>query len=141
MTVEPYAVRFQIGALVMPHKSRTTKEYQADLKRKYGKMPSMAELASIENRILVKAQVTTRSEGEMMQDCPRLQSLRERAAKKSRAACDRILSCLTEPKTAAAVASEVGFSTQHVGALLRAAYERGEVARSTGIRITIWSRA
>jgi len=27
-----------------------------------------------------------------------------------------------------------------IGALLRAAYDRGEVTRSTGTRITIWSK-
>lgn len=141
MTIELSAVRFQIGAPVLPHKSRSAADYRDDLRRKFGKVPSFEELAAMENKPLSKAQVTTRSETEVMADCPRLQSLRDRAAKKSRAACDLFLSRLTEPKTAAAIAQEVGFSTQHVGAILRAAHDRGEVTRSTGTRITIWSKA
>lgn len=136
MTIEPYAIRFQIGTPVLPHKSRSVSDYQEDLRRKFGRVPSLAELAQMESP---KAYAAPKKNP--MTQCPRLQSLRERSAKKSRAACDLVLSRLTEPRTAAAIASEVGFSTQHVGALLRCAYERGEVTRSTGTRITIWSKA
>jgi len=31
MTIEPSAVRFQIGAPVLPHKSRSVSDYQSDL--------------------------------------------------------------------------------------------------------------
>lgn len=136
MTIEPSAVRFQIGAPVLPHKSRSVSDYQSDLIRKFGRMPSFTELAQLESPKSYAAPTAIK-----MPLCPRLISLKERAAKKSRAAYDLVLSRLTEPKTAAAIASEVGFSTQHVGALLRCAHDRGEVTRSVGTRITIWSKA
>lgn len=136
MTIEPQNVRFQIGAPVLTHKSRSVIDYRDDLRHKFGRVPSFAELAQMESGKRYAAPETN-----PMPPSPQLQGIRDRVAKKSRAACDLVLSRLTEPKTAAAIASEVGFSTQRVGALLRAAYERGEVARSTGTRITIWSKA
>lgn len=141
MSIEPQNVRFQIGTRVLPNEAKTPADYQANLRRKYGKMPSMTELAKMENKTVSRSLNRPKDRTVTEADAHRLLALRQALAMKTRATLDRILACLTKPKTAAELEAETRLSRQAIGAHLRAAYDRGEINRTALKRITLWSRA
>jgi len=142
MPIEPHAVRFQVGAIVMPHHSKTENDYEASMRRKYGKIPSMAELAAMENKTVSRSINIPNEHTKTMTEAQRhrVQSIRKAMAAKKQANLDRIFACLTEPKTAAQIEAEVHLSRRRVGAHLRAAFGRGEVNRVAMRRMTLWSK-
>lgn len=142
MTIESHAVRFQIGAIVMPHEVKTPQDYRAAMVQKLGKMPSMAEFAAMENKTVSQARHQgNRTEPMTEAEAKRIASLRGYAKRKTREILARIFACMATPKTAAEIEAEIGLSRQVIGSHLRAAYDRGEVVRTLSKRVSTWSLA
>ena len=142
MSIEPQNARFQIGTIVMPAVSKTLEDYRDNLRRKYGKVPSLRELAGRENKTVSRSLNIDETSKEPMNeaDAKRILSLRKAAAAKTRATLNMIISHLTKPKTAAELEIDCKLSRQAIGAHLRAAYDRGEVDRVVIKRVTLWSK-
>ena len=146
MPIEPHNVRFQVGRPIMPQEVKTNDQYREKLFRKYGRIPSQSELAKLEAKNTgCSTHDNTASDADTMTPVRRAGYERYRAtmAAKTRATTAAILRNLTRPMTSAELSPIVMLSPQHIGALLRAAMQRGEVVRQTRSKNlgSLWSRA
>jgi DNA-binding transcriptional ArsR family regulator len=147
MPIEPQDVT-SVSTPRIGQAARTKADYEADLRARFGRVPSWPELAKRENRAMWKSQGRLSAsqhdqKGDRLFDVEdkRLTSLRAALAEKSRATVAKIMAHLNEPKTASDLERETGFSRQTIGSHLREASLRGKVIREMRSRVSIWSLA
>jgi hypothetical protein len=141
MPIEPHAVRFQVGTIVPPSMPRTPEQYRDDLRRKFGRVPSYAELAAMEGKVAVIAprhEPVIRTPAEQA----RANANASRAKAKTLASLALIMSRLDKPMTAQQLSPLVRMTSQAIGSHLRAALNKGLVTRSdySWKKATVWEK-
>jgi DNA-binding transcriptional ArsR family regulator len=120
-------------------KPRTLADYQADLVRRFGSLPSWAELAKMENA--ARWQRNPVSTMARPQPTRALEPVEKATDKRKNAVADarrRILAELAEPKTADDLACRVGLTDRAVRNYLRELAEEGLVVRFFLHRCAVW---
>jgi DNA-binding transcriptional ArsR family regulator len=132
MPIEPSDVRYQVGTRVPPSQAKTLIEYRETLRRKFGRVPSMAEMAKAESAKAMKLAPpgNTARTDRTPEEQARADAQSRRAKAKTARTLALILSHLTMPMTAQQLSRLVNLSPQSIGAHLRAVLDRGEVARA-----------
>ena len=135
--IEPSAVRFTVGTKVIPPKHGTLDDYQATILAKYGKMPSMAELAKGENAVMRKTRDGHGSEGMTTEGRNRIAAFRRADGQRTLAI---LLDAMTEPMTRADLSRKTGIAESTISHAMIRAQNDGLVTRKTVHRFAIWER-
>lgn len=134
MTIEPqHAVTVHIPS-VRPEAERTLADYQADLIRRFGKLPSWPELARMECMARVRGTATPPSKPA---DKP---AGRHYCTAQTNAADVEVLAALTEPMSGSALANKICRSESYVMRALYRLQAEGAVVRSGQSSATRWHR-
>ena len=137
MTIEPSAVRFTVGTKVIPPKHGTLDDYQATILARFGKLPSMAELAKGENAVMRTARDSHGSAGMTSEGRGRIGALRRADGQRTLAI---LLDAMTEPMTRSDLSRKTGIAESTIThAMIRAQHD-GLVKRTTVHRFAIWER-
>lgn len=149
MTIEPqHAVTVHIPS-VRPEAERTLADYQADLIRRFGRLPSWPELAKRENSAMrarvglsnmerqPKANVLMRTPE---QEQRRVEKLRETMNAKAAQSKARIMDALGKTKTVDDLVRETGLSRSAVACHLGELLANGRVQKAQMKGVGVWLR-
>ena len=150
MTIEPHNVttvaRRPLGRMDGP---RTLADYQADLVRRFGCVPSFEELARRENAArlgisphstMARPQTIGGSARSPEAEQRRIEALRKSLNAKTEDARKRILAALDKPKTVGDLERETGIHRQRVNGLLGDMAANGIVSKTKLRRVGIWEK-
>jgi hypothetical protein len=123
-------------------KPRTLADYQADLVRRFGSLPSWAELAKMENAARWQRNpVSTMARPQVPQPIhPNSKAAVEAILAKGEATRTSILAVLTQPMTCPDVATALKRSPQLIRRHLGILAEQGKVMGRDVKRVTVWER-
>ena len=149
MTIEPHhAVTVHIPS-VRPERERTEKDYQADLIRRFGRLPSWSELARRENSAM-RAQIGLSNMARQPkvsagmrtpeQEQRRIEKLRETLNAKAAQSKSRILDALGETKTVDDLVRETGLSRSAIAGHLGELLANGRVQKAQMKGVAVWLR-
>jgi hypothetical protein len=143
MTYEPEHCRsVSICAPKPADEARTLDQYQADLVRRFGRVPSWPELAKRENaaRLRMSGHSTMARPQPTVDNSPGSLARRAAIIAKGEATRKSILGALTKPMTCPDVANTLGRTPQLIQRHLVILAERGAVVGTRVKRVMIWER-
>lgn len=154
MSIEPqHAATVHIPS-VRPEAERTLADYQADLIRRFGRLPSWPELAKRENAARIRATGQTMwpqsapDNGRRLmrtaeQEARRVERLRATLRAKSGAVYDAVLAALTKPMTMEDIANATGFDRKVISGHVSRMKEQGLLTKTVVAkgRAAIWQRS
>ncbi len=153
--MEPHAVTTVATPRVLMDRPRTLQEYQADIIRRYGRLPSWEALAKRENNAMhARLATSTMARTQKPQsartpvqartpevEARRIASLQSALAAKSATARQKIMAAITKPMTVQDICTATGLSRQFVTGHLSQMVIEGTVAKQIAHRVAIWHRA
>ena len=125
-----------------PPEQRTLADYQADLTRRFGRVPSWTELAKRENRAMLFRQAHSSMARPQVNpaDHPNTQAAIEAILAKGEATRVSIVAALTAPMTCPDVAYALKRSPQLIRRHLTLLTEQGRVTGRSVKGVTVWER-
>lgn len=119
-----------------PPERRTLQDYQADLVRRFGRVPSWAELAVRENRAM--SRIKDRPQIEVSEKAKQMAA--EARMAQGRETLRIIVGCITGTMTTADVIRVSGLTERQAEQALERAVDRGLLVKGKLKRMNVWER-
>ena len=145
MSIEPTnAFTVCIRAGKRSDEGRTLQEYQDDLRRRFGKLPSLAEFARRENRVMRHAMgispMARRQLDKTGHSEEALAKIAAAANRRGEISTSRVVEALTQPMTLADISRASGLPETTAKKALERALDANRVIKRKLKSMTIWER-